>query len=231
MAIIRGLADDGSISAIAAQLAAKNNIDLEAGWNRQSALNHTTQKGLSVGVEASVGTSGVGFSLSASGQMQRTNMESHQATAVDTVLNATNSVSLTSGGRTTLKGAEVNAPRIDVKAAELEITSPQNTSDYRSTAMQATAGVKIPLYGTGGSVSASYQNQKTTDHFASTGKVLSGLYAGDQGIGIDVAGKTSLTAGVISSTASREKSHFNTGSLEAHSLGNSFAWKSQSVGF
>lgn len=62
-----GLADDGSISAIAAQLAAKNNIDLEAGWNRQSALNHTTQKGLSVGVEASVGTSGVGFSLSASG--------------------------------------------------------------------------------------------------------------------------------------------------------------------
>ncbi|MCK8637037.1 hypothetical protein CO583_05840 [Parasaccharibacter sp. TMW2.1882] len=163
--------------------------------------------------------------------MQRTNMESHQATAVDTVLNATNSVSLTSGGRTTLKGAEVNAPRIDVKAAELEITSPQNTSDYRSTAMQATAGVKIPLYGTGGSVSASYQNQKTTDHFASTGKVLSGLYAGDQGIGIDVAGKTSLTAGVISSTASREKNHFNTGSLEAHSLGNSFAWKSQSVGF
>ncbi len=51
-------------------------------------------------------------------------MESHQATAVDAVLNATNSVSLTSGGRTTLKGAEVNAPRIDVKAAELEITSP-----------------------------------------------------------------------------------------------------------
>ncbi|MCX8667000.1 hemagglutinin repeat-containing protein, partial [Acetobacteraceae bacterium B3987] len=84
-------ANDGSISATAAQLAAKdisldakNNIDLEAGWNRQSALNHTTQKGLSVGV---------GFSLSASGQMQRTNMESHQATAVDTVLNATNSVS------------------------------------------------------------------------------------------------------------------------------------------
>ena len=233
-----GLADDGSISAIAAQLAAKdisldakNNIDLEAGWNRQSALNHTTQKGLSVGVEASVGTSGVGFSLSASGQMQRTNMESHQATAVDTVLNATNSVSLTSGGRTTLKGAEVNAPRIDVKAAELEITSPQNTSDYRSTAMQATAGVKIPLYGTGGSVSASYQNQKTTDHFASTGKVLSGLYAGDQGIGIDVPGNTSLTAGVISSTASREKNHFNTGSLEAHSLENSSAWKSQSMGF
>ncbi|MCX8667012.1 hemagglutinin repeat-containing protein, partial [Acetobacteraceae bacterium B3987] len=75
--------DDGAISATAAQLAAKDitleakkTIDLEAGWNRQSALNHTTQKGLSVGVEASVGTSGAGISLSASGQMQRTNMES-----------------------------------------------------------------------------------------------------------------------------------------------------------
>ncbi len=82
-----------------------------------------------------------------------------------------------------------------------------------------------------GSVSASYQNQKTTDHFASTGKVLSGLYAGDQGIGIDVAGNTNLTAGVVSSTVSREKNHFNTGSLEAHSFENSSAWKSQSVGF
>ena len=102
-------ADDRSISAIETQLTgkdisldAKRNIDLEAGWNRQSALNHTTQKGLSVGVEASVGTSGVGFSLSASGQMQWTNMENHQAVA-DMVLNAANSVSLTSGGRTTLK--------------------------------------------------------------------------------------------------------------------------------
>ena len=98
-----GLADDGSISAIEAQLTgkdisldAKRNIDLEAGWNRQSALNHTTQKGLSVGIEVSVGTSGVGFSLFAFGQMQWMNMESHQATAVDTVLNATNGVSLTS---------------------------------------------------------------------------------------------------------------------------------------
>ena len=61
-----GLADDRSISAIETQLTgkdisldAKRNIDLEAGWNRQSALNHTTQKGLSVGVEASVGTSAV----------------------------------------------------------------------------------------------------------------------------------------------------------------------------
>ncbi len=36
---------------------------------------------------------------------------------------------------------------------------------------------------------------------------------------------------MISSTASREKNHFNTGSLEAHSLENSSAWKSQSVGF
>ena len=56
----------GRSSATAAQLAAKaitldakNNIDLEADWNRQSALNHTTQKGLSVGVEASSGTTSV----------------------------------------------------------------------------------------------------------------------------------------------------------------------------
>ncbi|MBA5728126.1 hypothetical protein [Bombella mellum] len=70
-----------------------------------------------------------------------------------------------------------------------------------------------------------------TDHFASTGKVLSVLYAGEQGVGIDVAGNTTLTAGVISSVASREKNHFSTGSLISRNLENVSRRQLESSGF
>ena len=83
----------------------------------------------------------------------------------------------------------------------------------------------VPLNNPAGAAGgASFQHQVVTDHFASTGKVLSGLYAGEQGVGIDVAGNTTLTAGVISSVASREKNHFSTGSLISRNLENVSRW-------
>ena len=88
------------------------------------------------------------------------------------------------------------ALRVGVKAAGLEITSPQNTYDYRSVSTSAGVQVSVPLNNPAAAAGGgSFQKQVLTDHFASTGKVLSGLYAGDQGVGIDVAGNTSLTAG------------------------------------
>ncbi len=131
-----------------------------------------------------------------------------------------------------LHGAEVTAPRIDVKAAQLEITSPQNTSDYHSVTRTVGGSLSVPLNNPAAtSAGGSFQHQVLKDHFVSTGKTLSGLYAGDQGIGIDVAGNTSLTAGVISSTASREKNHFSTGSLTAQNLENISRWQLESAGF
>ena len=119
-----------------------------------------------------------------------------------------------------------------MKAAQLEITSPQNSYDYHSVTRTAGGSLSVPLNNPAAtSAGGSFQHQVLKDHFVSTGKTLSGLYAGDQGIGIDVAGNTSLTAGVISSTASREKNHFNTGSLTAQNLENISRWQLESAGF
>ncbi|RUT25864.1 hypothetical protein C0V97_09265, partial [Asaia sp. W19] len=121
----------------------------------------------------------------------------------------------------------VTAPRLDLAAGSLNITSPQNTSDYRSTASQS--GGQLSLgYKTG--IGGSGLNQTVTDHFATTGSTLSGLYAGENGIGVDVAGQTSLTAGVIDSQAEAAKNHFNTGSLVANSVTNVSQWKATQTG-
>ncbi len=225
------VADDGSISAIAAHLSAKDmsldarkDISLQAGWDRANSYLTQKQTSASIGAQYELGGPQTGFGITAGG--------SHQATAADTTLTASNSITLHSGGSTVLHGAEVTAPRIDVKAAQLEITSPQNSYDYHSVTRTAGGSLSVPLNNPAAtSAGGSFQHQVLKDHFVSTGKTLSGLYAGDQGIGIDVAGNTSLTAGVISSTASREKNHFSTGSLTAQNLENISRWQLESAGF
>ncbi len=233
------MADDGSISAIAAHLSAKDmsldarkDISLQAGWDRANSYLTQKQTSASIGVKYELGGPQTGFGITAGGSHQSQKQESHQSTAADTTLTASNSITLHSGGSTVLHGAEVTAPRIDVKAAQLEITSPQNSYDYHSVTRTAGGSLSVPLNNPAAtSAGGSFQHQVLKDHFVSTGKTLSGLYAGDQGIGIDVAGNTSLTAGVISSTASREKNHFNTGSLTAQNLENVSRWQLESAGF
>ncbi|WP_264802324.1 hypothetical protein [Acetobacter indonesiensis] len=114
----------------------------------------------------------------------------------------------------------------------MSIISPQNTSDYKSTARQTGAEISIPVWGAGGKAGggASYSQQNVTDHFATTEAQLSGFYAGDQGLGVDVAGNTNLTAGVMASTADASLNHFTTGSLTTGSVENSSRWQATQKG-
>ncbi|MFT9161292.1 MAG: hemagglutinin repeat-containing protein [Acetobacter sp.] len=203
-------AANGDLSAVAAQLAGKDvvlaasqGIALSAGWDTTHNESRNSSKSAFVGAEASIGTSGAGVSVTASVGLQKQHVTSDSATAVDTTVLATTAITVTTPGALTLDGAEVSGQRVDVSAGSLSITSPQNTSDYRSTTTQAGASISVPVWGAGGDANggASYAHQTVTDHYVSTGSTLSGLYAGAAGLGLDVAGNTSLTAGVISSTA------------------------------
>ncbi len=236
-----GYAGDGVISAIAAKLEAKDisldaqkDIDLEAGWNRSHSEMRRSETGASVGVKYDIGGAQSGLSVEASAQHQSQRQESNQATAVDTTLHASNSVTLKAHDSTILRGAEVRGRRVDVKTGQLTITSLQNTSDFKSVTTAISGGVSIPIPGMGAGMAsgnASYQHQKLVDQYASTGQFLSGIYAGDEGVGVDVAGNTSLTAGVITSTADKAKNHITTGSLTSRNLENISRWKLESEGF
>ncbi|WP_267311743.1 endonuclease toxin domain-containing protein, partial [Asaia spathodeae] len=232
-------ATNGNISATAAQisssnivLAAKKDIDLHAGYDTSSSESHSSSKSAFVGANASIGTSGAGVSVTASVGGSKTHVTTSSATAVDTKLTATNGVTITTPGAVTLDGAEVSGKRIDVSAGSLSITSSQNRSDYKSTSSQFGASLSVPVFGAGGKTGggASYGHQTITDHFVSTGDVLSGLYAGEGGLGVDVEGGTTLKAGVLSSTADAALNHLKTGSLTTESLENVSQWELVSTG-
>jgi filamentous hemagglutinin len=231
-------AANGALSAVAAQLngqnialAARNGISLSAGRDTTSTDSRYSSKSAFLGVEGNVGTNGLGLSVAASFGAQKQNAASASSTAVDTTVRASNAVSVTTPGAMALNGAEISGRRVDVSAGSLSITSPQNTSDYHSSATQAGANLSVSFLGageTGGG--ASYTHQTITDHYASTGGTLSGLYAGAQGLGVDVGGNTSLTAGVLSSTATAALNHFGTGSLTAQGVENVSTWHATQTG-
>ncbi|MFT8565189.1 MAG: hemagglutinin repeat-containing protein, partial [Acetobacter orientalis] len=130
---------NGGISAVAAQLAGQNivlaaekDITLLAGWDKAHNESRMSSNNAFVGAEASIGTTGAGISVTASVDRQTQHVVSSSATAVDTTLTATQGVAITSPEAVRLNGAEVTAPRIDVAAGSLEITSPQNTYEYKS---------------------------------------------------------------------------------------------------
>ncbi|WP_146926552.1 hemagglutinin repeat-containing protein [Asaia bogorensis] len=227
-------AQNGSLSATASSLSGKNvvlaaskDITLQAGWDTTHSESDMKSKSVSVGLDVGVGTGFVTASLSASFGKQTQHVVSDSATAVNTTVTGAQSVTIASPGSVTLNGATVTAPRIDLSAGSLNITSPQNTSDYRSAASQS-GGQLCVGYKTG--IGGSGLNQNVTDHFATTGPTLSGLYAGENGIGVDVSGQTSLTAGVIDSQAEAAENHFDTGSLVANSVTNVSQWKATQTG-
>ena len=229
---------NGALSAVAAQLsgqnivlAAQQGISLSAGRDVTTSDSRYSSKSAFLGVEGSVGTNGLGLSVAASVGSQKQNAVSDSSTAVDTTVRASDGVSVTTPGSLTLNGAEIFGQRVDVSAGALGITSPQNTSDYRSSATQAGANLSVSWLGAGATGGgASYTHQTITDHFATTEGTLSGLYAGAQGLGVDVGGNTSLTAGVLSSTAAAALNHFNTGSLTAQGIENISTWQAIQTG-
>nr|WP_246385189.1 hemagglutinin repeat-containing protein [Gluconacetobacter asukensis] len=232
-------AANGSLGAVAAQLAgqdvvlaAQKGVNLSAGWDRTQSASSASSHSASVGIEASVGLGGAGLSVTGSLGASHQQATSSSATAVDTTVSAANDVTITTPGALTLNGAEVSGRQVTASAGSLSISSPLNTGDYRSTASSAGLSVSIPVPGLGvGALggSASAGSQTITDHYASTGSMLSGLYAGAGGLDVTVAGNTTLTAGVLSSGAAANDNHFSTGSLTAGSEANVSQWSGSGV--
>ncbi|WP_396584100.1 filamentous hemagglutinin [Bartonella grahamii] len=84
--------------------------------------------------------------------------------------------------------------------------------------------------GGGGSMSASFQKNKSSSDYHSVVE-QSGIKAGDGGFDINVKDKTTLTGGIIESTASAEKNSLTTGSISTSDITNSAHAQASSQGF
>lgn len=179
---------------------ADNQINLLAAKNTDTLTSKNKNSSASVGV--SIGSNGLAMTASASQGKGKAN--GTDVSWTETLVEAGNKVSLESGTDTNLIGAQVRGEQVvaDVGTSgngNLNIQSLQDTSSYDSKQKSAGLSVSIPIGAgsAGGSINAS--QSKITSDYASVNE-QAGIFAGDEGFQVSVAGNTNLKGAVIAST-------------------------------
>ncbi|MGE5493451.1 MAG: hemagglutinin repeat-containing protein, partial [Actinomycetota bacterium] len=209
-------------------LAADNRVDLLAASNTSTMRSTNSSSSASVGF--SYGTDGFLVNVGASRGKGKANGD--DLTWTNTRADAGNTLTIQSGGDTTLKGAVATGNRVvaDI-GGNLTIESLQDKSTYDSKQQNLGVSVSVGIGKMGGSVSAS--QSKIKSNYQSVGE-QSALRAGDGGFRVAVAGDTDLKAGAITSTQAAidaGKNRFTTGGrLTLSDLENKAEYSAQSVG-
>jgi filamentous hemagglutinin len=171
-------------------------ITLQASQNTstfdQTSTFSTSNAGVVIHSNAGVGAT-TGFS-SGQGQAHATDH-----TFTNTHING-QTVSIQSGGDTSLEGAVISANQISANVGgNLVITSKQDMSAYQSSEQSRGMGAVVPIGAGvyGGSTSSSKTN--IVSEYANVTE-QSAIRAGDGGFNVNVAGNTTLKGGAITST-------------------------------
>ncbi|WP_459204712.1 hemagglutinin repeat-containing protein [Ralstonia pseudosolanacearum] len=185
-----------------ALLNAEGSVNLQAGQSTSS--QHSTNSGASASIGISIGMgsqNGIAFTAGVSGNRGRANGDSSVWT--NTHVTAGDTLTIRSGGDTTLKGAVASGRQViaDV-GGNLNVESLQNTDHYDS--KQQSAGVSVSIcvppicYGAS-SVSGNVSQNKLNSDYSGVME-QSGIKAGDGGFQVGVKGNTDLKGGVIASS-------------------------------
>ena len=212
-----------------ATLAAEGDIRLQAAQNTASLSGSSSSSSGSIGVSVGQQT---GITVSAS--KGRGNQAGDDLTHTNTHVEAGNSVTLESGGDTSLKGAMVSGKQVvaDV-GGNLNIESLQDSSSYASRNQSAGGSLTISPVGVpiGGGLNAG--KSKVNSNYQSVTE-QSGIQAGDGGFQVNVKGDTDLKGAVIASSQTaleQGKNHFSTGgAVTTSDLHNSAHYEGQAVG-
>jgi filamentous hemagglutinin len=229
-----------TISGTNIALQAAQNINLTAAQNTSTTQTTNSASSTSIGVSLAVGQQASApssnpklnmglpsFNFStATSNSNSTGTSVHQ---VNTVVNGTGAVSLTSGGNTTLSGAQVSGNSILANiSGNLDLTSLQDTSTYN--ANSSSAGLNLSYSGNVLSGSINTSSGKTNSNYASVID-QTGLFAGAGGFDITVAGNTNLTGAVIASTAAPSLNSLTIGTLTFGNIQNSANYSASTSGF
>jgi filamentous hemagglutinin len=183
-------------------LSATRDITLEAAANTSEV--HSSNSGHNYGGGVTVGfgqQNGVSFQLSAGQNAGKAN--GTETTYDNTLIEASNSLKITSGRDTTLSGAQLKGKQVDANiGGNLTVTTLQDSSQYES--KQSSSGLSISLcippicYGQ--TVSGNVQlTRDTINHNYQSAVGQSGIFAGDSGFNIIVSGNTLLKGGALAS--------------------------------
>ena len=211
------------------QLAASNNINLEAGSNTQRIETNSKSSGWNVSANIGMRTGGlVGWSASAYKGSE--NGIEDTTTYTGTHVVGSNNVSIESGNDTNLIGSTISGQSVTAKVGNnLTVESLQDSRIYHETSKNK--GISIS--------GANFISQPTINGVNVKGNVdstyksvtdQSGIYVGNDGVNITVGNTTTLKGATITSKALPEKNKLSTKSLVMEDLHNEASYKAKKSG-
>ena len=205
-------------------LKAGNNIHILSSENRSTTIEDYKAKSGSIGASLSKGGYGIGASYGkGKGQIEETIL-----THTPSDITAKNTVALSGGNDTLIRGGTVRGNKVTVNAGRMSIESEQDKKNYKETSK--TSGLSIS-YTPGSAVSVSGGKGKTnTDSIYESVTKQAGIYAGKEGYDIQVKNNTRLKGAVIDSQAEKEKNRITTGTLTWENIDNKAEYKTKASG-
>lgn len=211
------------------QLAASNNINLEAGSNTQRIETHSKSSGWNVSANIGMRTGGlVGWSASAYKGLE--NGIEDTTTYTGTHVVGSNNVSIESGNDTNIIGSNISGQGVTAKVGNnLTVESLQDSRIYHETSKNK--GISIS--------GANFISQPTINGVNVKGNIdstyksvtdQSGIYAGNDGVNITVGNTTTLKGATITSKATPEKNKLSTKSLVMEDVHNEASYKAKKSG-
>lgn len=210
-------------------LDANNAITLQSAQSTEQSTSSNSSTGWNAGVAIGVGKN-TGISVFANGSNSHGQGNGDSVTQTNTTVAAGNTLTMKSGGDTTLSGAKVSGDKVKVDVGgDLTMTSLQDTSNYSSN--QHNTGVSGSFtFGYGGGVDASIGHTSIDANYASVNQ-QTGIVAGKEGFDVNVAGHTQLNGAQIASAAPADSNTLTTGSLGFTDIQNKMSYSGSSEGF
>ena len=205
-------------------LKAGNNIHILSCENKSTTIEDYKAKSGSIGASLSKGGYGIGASYGkGKGQTEETTL-----THTPSDITAKNTVALSSGNDTLIRGGTIKGNKITANAGRMSIESEQDKKNYKETSK--TSGLSIS-YTPGSAVTVSGGKGKTNTNstYESVTK-QAGIYAGKEGYDIQVKNNTRLKGAVIDSQAEKEKNRITTGTLTWENIDNKAEYKASGKG-
>ena len=237
-----GFATDGDINARGTQISGQNvtlnaarDINLISAQDTSQLTSHNSSSSGSIGVGLGLGGQQNGFTIELAASTAHGNANGQSVTNRDTQVSASNTLTMTSGRDTNLRGAEAAGSVVDANVGrDLNIQSQQDTSTYDSKqssgGFQASFCIPPICYGQTVSASGSVSEQNIKSSFQSVNQ-QSGIYAGAGGFDVHVGNHTQLDGGVIASTAGADKNSLSTQTFGYTNLENHASYSGDTIGF
>lgn len=210
-------------------LTAANDLIIKSSENTYSSESRSKSQGGEIGVAISADQNGgaaAGLYLSAN--VARGKADGESTSHNESLINASDTLTFSSGNDTTLQGVQLTANRVIGQVGNnLTVTSEQDTDTYKNQNASAQGEMTIG-YGFTGSATVSASSAQS-DYASVTQQT--GIAAGKGGFDINVGNHTQLNGAALASAAAPDQNRLSTNSLSVEDIKNTAEYSAYSASF